>query len=126
MSQAVQEARRLQEEDLQGGDPQLKRLVLADPVVPEGLAVLEAEPGLRVEDHADVVAVAHERGGGAPHLAAAPVHGAHLADERGGPAVVLADQLWRVGILHQVHHVRRQMYDTRDDLCRLWNTHEEL
>jgi D-3-phosphoglycerate dehydrogenase len=53
MSQAVQEARRLQEEDLSGGEPRLKRLVLADPVVPEGLAVLEAEPGLRVEDHSE-------------------------------------------------------------------------
>jgi D-3-phosphoglycerate dehydrogenase len=53
MSQAVQEARSVQDEDQNGGGPQLKRLVLADPVVPEGLEVLESEPGLKVEDHTE-------------------------------------------------------------------------
>lgn len=53
MNQAVQEARRLQDDGTNGGDPRVKRLVLADPVLPEGLAVLEAEPGLRVEDQSE-------------------------------------------------------------------------
>lgn len=53
MRQAVQEARRLRDGDLNGGGLRVKRLVLADPVVPEGLAVLEAEPRLRIEDHTE-------------------------------------------------------------------------